>query len=193
MKDNINQLIAEFPQEQQAEVLDYLRNSQTLGNPILEEFFIREHASLLQLKKHEDLRKSYQLDLDNWVAGLEPRLHEQANNFFESIEEHVTVQVDNLVKANEVMAEALDRAVETAKAEIEASAASQEKKIAETFELERRKVQRMFIETLNEKLDPHVQNAFKKSSDKFTAKAIIRDVGVVLIAFCLFYGLKFFF
>lgn len=193
MNNNINELIAEFPKDKQSEILEYLKNSQTFGNPLLEEFFIREHASILQLQKHEDLRKKFQLDLDNWIEGLEPKLQEQAFEFFKSIEDHVSVQVNNLVVANETMAEALDRAVETAKAEIEASRLSQEKKLAETFELERRKVQKMFIETMNEKLNPHVEAAFKNSSDKFTAKAIIRDVAIVLGGLCLFFGLKFFF
>ena len=193
MEDNINLLIAEYPKEKQAQLLEFLQASQILGNPLLEEYFIREHASVLQLMKHEELRKQYQLDLDNWVAGLEPRLQEQAVEFFASIEEHVSRQVEKIVKANELMADALDNAVETAKAEIEASARELTSKLEAAAESERRRVQEKLISSLNSKLDPHVEKAFKASSDKFTSKSIIRDVVVVVAGLCIFYGIKMFF
>lgn len=190
MDDNINLLIAEYPKEKQAQLLAFLQASQILGNPLLEEYFLREHASVLQLMKHEELRKQYQLDLDNWVAGLEPRLQEQAVEFFSSIEEHVSRQVEKIIKANELMADALDNAVETAKAEIEASARELTSKLEAAAESERRRVQEKLISSLNSKLDPHVEKAFKKSSDKFRALLILRDVGVVVLGLCIFYGIK---
>ena len=192
MEDNINLLIAEYPKDKQAKLLEFLQNSQILGNPLLEEYFIREHASVLQLMKHEELRKQYQLDLDNWVSGLEPRLQEQAVEFFASIEEHVSLQVAKIVKANELMADALDNAVETAKAEIEASARELTSKLEAAAESERRRVQEKLINSLNSKLDPHVEKAFKASSDKFRALSIARDVGVVVLGLCIFYGIKMF-
>lgn len=193
MEDNINLLIAEYPKEKQAQLLEFLQSSQILGNPLLEEYFIREHASVLQLMKHEELRKQYQLDLDNWVAGLEPRLQEQAVEFFASIEEHVSRQVENLVQANLVMAEALDNAVKTAQGEIAASAKQLTEKLEAAAESERRRVQEKLISSLNSKLDPHVEKAFKKSSEKFRALSILRDVGVVVVGLCIFYGIKMFF
>ena len=192
METTINQLIAEFPKERQEKILNYLQKSEILGNPLLEEYFIREHGAVLQLMKHEELCKRFQLDLDGWIAGLEPKLQSVAFEFFRSVEEHVSEQVNNLVHANQTMAQALDNAVETAKAEIEASARELTSKLEAAAELERRRVQEKLITTLNSKLDPHVENAFKASSDKFTAKSILRDVGVVVVGLCIFYGMKMF-
>ena len=193
METTINQLIAEFPKDRQEDLLNYLQKREILGNPLLEEYFIREQGAVLQLMKHEELCKRFQLDLDGWIAGLEPKLQGFAFEFFHSIEEHVTDQVKNLVCANQTMAQALDKAVETALAEIEARAADLTKKMECVAESERRRVQEKLITTLNDKLDPHVEKAFKVSSDRFTAKSMLRDVGVVIVGLCIFYGMKMFF
>ena len=187
---SINELITEFDKDKQKQLLEYLQCSNTLGNPVLEEFFIREHASVLQLMKHEELRRQFQLDVESWIAGLEPKLQASAKQFFDSFEDKVRQHAETITKANMLFAEALDRAVQTSLFEIETKAGELEKTLGQSAELERLKTVEALVNTLNNKLDPHVQKAFAGSTDKFRVKIILRDLGVLIAGMSIFYGLS---
>lgn len=185
----INELISEFDKDKQAKLLTYLQSSNILGNPVLEEFFMREHASVLQLMKHEELRKRFQLDMDNWITSLEPRLQDHVQRFFDDFTGNLEEHVKTVASANFSFGKALDKAVAAAEKEIEAKAIALTTNLAHVAESERRKVQEALIKTLHGKLDPHVQKAFASTTDKFTAKVILRDLAILLAGMSIFWGL----
>ena len=192
MIETIHELILSLPEDEGAKLLQYVTEHHILGNALLEEYVLREQASILQLKKFDEVKEQFQLDLVYWVDGLEPKLQDLAYALISSVRSHIDMQVEKIVKTNTLMAEAVDKAVEAGKQEIEAKASEVQKAFAEMADKERKRVKMALIETLNAKLDPYIAKAFKASTDRHTAWGFGRDVLVVVVAMGLFYGLKLF-
>ena len=190
MTENIYKLIAQFPEEQGAELLEYVTQNHILGNPLLEEYFIREHASILQIKKFDEIKAQFDLDITDWTEGLEPKLQDLTYALISSLQTHIDKQVEKVVKANTLMAEAVDKAVEAGKDEIKAKAKEMNETFADLADKERRRVKTALIETLNAKLDPYIAKAFKASTDRHTAKGFFRDTLVVVVAMGIVFGIK---
>lgn len=212
--ENFNQFLVEAVQdkEDRAKILDYVIKSQIIGNPLLEEFYMTQSSAVFQLicqKKSWDVFKN---DIDSWIETLEPRIGETAEAFFEGMFEF-TKDIGNELKAATAgvnkglalahagMVEQTERLIEQAVATINASAAEAKLNIDThfhnkqidmigEFEKERRKTQNRFIESINTSIAAHVAKVFAAAADKNAAFKFARDVGVCLVAFSIFSGLR---
>lgn len=215
--ENFNQFLAEAIQDKddRAKILDYVMKSQIIGNPLMEEFYMTQSSAVFQLICHKKSWDVFMNDIDGWIETLEPRMAESAMLFFEGLKDFTqdigqelkiaTAGVNKgLAFAHAGMVEQTDRLVAQAKESINASAAQaklnidthfhnkQIDMIAE-FEKERRKTQNKFIESINTSIAPHVAKVFAAAADKKTALKFARDVGVCLVAFSIFSGLRWMF
>lgn len=186
-------------------ILKYLLSSPIIGNPVLEELFMREQSAVFQLMVHDQAYGVFREDIDNWIAGLEPRFQGAAQEFFDGITDFVgdAAKVLNqtgqkistdLVQAQATLVTETSKVIAAGavqlKAALDAHAGELEARLSATAESERKKVVKALVDSLNAKLDPHVEKAFNSSTDKFRLKTIARDIGVVLIAFCIYSGMK---
>jgi len=196
IKSKINSYLGKLEDSERAEVLQYLQESHILGNTLLEAHFIAEHEAGKQLALIEASRAAWEQKIDGWVDSLEPRLHAQAEGFFDGLQDFViagTKAMDFREPLTQLKAEVKKLSAEvvaSTKAQLDAQLKEHQEKLAEVAEQERRKIQTSLIKTLDAKLGPVVEQAFKDSSDKFRVKALLRDVGLMTLAVGIALGLK---
>lgn len=215
--ENFNHFLSEAIQDKddRAKVLDYVINSQIIGNPLMEEFYMTQSSAVFQLicqKKSWDVFKN---NIDEWTESLEPRMQDAAEGFFEGMQDFskniatdLKVATAGVNKGLELaylgMVEQTDRLVEQAVIDINAGVAQAKLDMDKYFidkqadmiavnESERRKTQRSFIEAINTSIAPHVAKVFEAAGDKKTALKFARDVGVCLVAFSIFSGARWLF
>ena len=212
--ENFNQFLAKAIQDKddRAKILDYVMKSQIIGNPLMEEFYMTQSSAVFQLICHKKSWDVFKNDIDAWIETLEPRMEESAHDFFEALKvftddigiklKTATAGVNQgLALAHAGIVEQTDRLIEQAKESINASATQakinidthfhnkQIDMIAE-FEKERIKTKRSFMESINTSIAPHVAKVFEAAADKRSALKFGRDVGVCLVAFSIFSGLR---
>lgn len=214
---SFNEFLAEAisNNEDRAKILDYVQKSQIMGNPLMEEFYMTQSSAVFQLICQKKSWDVFRNDIDGWVETLEPRMAESAMMFFEGLKDFTqdigqqlktaTAGVNKgLALAHAGMVEQTDRLVEQAKQSINASAAQAKLEIdthiynkqidmIADLEKERLKTKRSFIEAINTSIGQNVAKVFAATADKNKALKFARDVGVCLVAFSIFSGLRWLF
>ena len=214
--ENFNQFLAESIEnkDDRAKILDYVINSQIIGNPLLEEFYMTQSSAVFQLICQKKSWEVLRTNIDDWTETVEARMQESAESYFEGmlqysqeISKGLKVATDGvnegLASAHAGMVEQTDRLVELTNTRIKESADKAKLMVDAHFsdlnikmianaETERRNVQKSFIDSMNTSMIPHINKAFSSSNDKFKTKTILRDVAVCLGAFCIFQLLKLF-
>jgi|GEM_PF-2662592 len=188
--ESFSKYLSTLKPEESEKVLDYIQTHHILGNPMLEELFMREQSMVFQLLCHEEAASAFRSRMDEWMDSLEPRLMETATEFFEGLSEFTREQKHEVMKVfttgSAMQKEAMDRHA----ADLAALAKKHQDNLTAAANEERTRVAAALVQALNNKLDPHVEKAFRASADKFRALTILRDVAVVLGAFCIYSGLK---
>ena len=203
--ENFAKYLNTLKDEESEAILKYILGSSIIGNPLLEEFFMTEQRSVYQLLLHRQAYEVFKEDVDNWIAGLEPRFNGAGEVFFNGMQDFVGdsakilqqtgVQISrDFVQAQARLVIETDKVIQAGavqlKAALDAHAQELEARLSATAESERTKVAKALVTTLNGKLDPHVEKAFSSSTDKFKFKTIVRDIAVVFVAFCIYSGMK---
>lgn len=182
----INKHLSELSDTERAEVLQYLQNYSILGNSVLEGFYLAQVNSVKSLAGYEARIEAIQAKTDEWANSLEPRLQAQAEGFFDGMTDFVSTEA---VKVQAAIAAMHDKSKQH-QATLNGHLKDLEIKYRAVADSERTKVTSALVATLKEKLEPHVEAAFKNSSDKFSMWSMGRDVLVMTIAFGIALGVK---
>ena len=201
LNDEINRHLTGLDEEERGKVLQYLQESQTMGNLVLESLFMAQVNAAASLASTQTRMAEIQAQTNEWANKLEPKLQAQAEEFFDGLNEFTAMHAKTMNDSVEGIQRAMREAVESShanmqarakelKAELESSFKGLVKQLEAKANTEREKVTGQLVATLNKHLSPHVETAFKNSSDRFSVKALVRDVVVVLVAFGIYSGIK---
>ncbi|QNP48372.1 hypothetical protein [Diaphorobacter aerolatus] len=205
MNKQLEEILNTLTTEERSKTFEYLEKSEILNNPILEQYFVFQYQSAQRMNGlREDLEGIEQVG-DKWRQEFVENLQQEANVFMDSMAEFVAEQTYKLKQESDNMAKTIvnlpPHVIQSVRDLIEHEKAQFEKdmtarqlnwgfRLAELTETERNKILKELRTTMKTELKPAVENVFGSTLDKFKLKVVCRDIGVVLIAFGLFQGIK---
>ncbi|VTU34436.1 hypothetical protein [Variovorax sp. RA8] len=209
--ENFAKYLNTLKDEESEAILKYILGSSIIGNPLLEEFFMTEQRSVYQLLVHRQAYEVFKEDVDNWIAGLEPRFNDAGEVFFNGMQDFVgqgalilkqagTQISHDLVQAQARLVTETDKVIQAGAVQLKAAlddhASELEKRltataVAEVNKLsdERKKVAKVLVDRFDETIEPHIKS-FRSSTDEFTFKRIAYRVGEFFLAIAIYQGLK---
>lgn len=202
---DINQYLSALSNEERIETLKYLQDSGTLGNPILESLFQAQVDSEQTLKQLQLKSNEIKQDTNEWFQSVEKRLEASAEEYFNSLSEFVGEQSALFSRSKEDMEatmlnlpqhiiqsvrDLIEHEEKQFKERLQVAEFEWTMRIKAMSEEERNKATAALEKTLKSKLQGAVEVVFRQSLDKFKFLVILRDIGVVLVAFGLYSGIK---
>lgn len=194
MNEKIETILNEMDEPTRLSVRRYLEDKQISGNPILEQYFILVHeVSMIAASKHKELEE-LKLKHEELLSGFHASYQVEFQKFLDEMTVFTAQQVKDMKTQTEIMNNNLMNLPTVIVGKVQELIVHEERQAAgrlkELCEVERNQILSNIRKELRAQLAPNVEKVFRSSIDKFKLLVIGRDIGVVLIAFGIFQGIK---